>query len=204
MSSAMIESDCEQPIGKNENGRENILNDEELEILTAQERQFYENMTQEVIDEYREVYNIYDVEQEGAISDKQITEVMRHCGQSPSDEEVAEVVKKIDVDGSGLIEFNEFVILMVIQSCKESLVEEELVEIFKIFDKDGDGKISVHDLMAQFVKLGDPIQESDAKKMIKHCDIDNDGAFNFTEFLKVMMYNTEDKAIDDPSFSSKK
>ena len=40
--------------------------------------------------------------------------------------------------------------------------------------------------------------------MIKHCDIDNDGTFNFTEFLKVMMYNTEDRAIDDPSFGSKK
>ena len=75
---------------------------------------------------------------------------MRHCGQNPSEEEVAEVVKKIDVDGSGMIEFNEFVILMVIQSTKESLVEEELVEIFKIFDKDGDGKISVADLMGQF------------------------------------------------------
>ena len=123
---------------------------------------------------------------------------------NPTKEEVDETVKLIDTDGGGMIEFNEFVILMVIQSSKESLVEEELVEIFKIFDKDGDGKISVQDLMKQFEKLGDPISESDAKRMIAHADIDNDGAFNFTEFLKAMMYNTEDKAIEDPSFNSKK
>ena len=92
---------------------------------------------------------------------------------------------------------------MVKQCCKEALVEEELVEIFKIFDKDGDGKISVQDLMGQFEKLGDPIKEEDAKKMIKHCDVDNDGVFNFTEFLKIMMYNTEDKSLE-PSVGSKK
>ena len=72
---------------------------------------------------------------------------MRTLGQDPSEEEVIQMVKEIDENGNGMVEFDEFVILMVKTSTKESMAEEELVEIFKIFDKDGDGQISVQDLM---------------------------------------------------------
>ena len=128
---------------------------------------------------------------------------MRTLGKDPSEEEVQKMILEIDENGNGMVEFDEFVILMVKQSCKESYAEEELVEIFKIFDKDGDGKISVQDLMEQFVQLGDPINDEDARKMIRHADVDGDGSFSFTEFLKVMMYNTEDKSLSDPAFNKK-
>ena len=39
--------------------------------------------------------------------------------------------------------------------------------------------------------------------MMKICDVDGDGNYNFTEFLRIMMYNTDDKTISDPSFNAK-
>ena len=72
-----------------------------------------------------------------------------------------------------------------------------------MFDKDGDGLISSHDLLARFQELGDPIDMSEAQDMIRFCDVDDDGYFNFTEFVKVMMYDTENKELFDPSTAAK-
>ena len=109
------------------------------------------------------------------------------------------MVKMIDVDGNGEVEFEEFLILMIKQLKKEMNAEEELVEVFNMFDTDGDGQISPHDLCARFQALGDPIFLDEAHEMIRCSDVDNDGYFNFTEFVKVMMYDTENKTLADPS-----
>ena len=122
---------------------------------------------------------------------------MRTLGQNPTDEEVVAMVAIIDVDGNGTVEFDEFVILMVQQLRKENAQEEELVNVFKIFDKDCDGLINHDDLINRFEELGDPITKDEAKEMMEVVDIDRDGNFCFTEFLKLMMYDTEDRTLID-------
>ena len=109
------------------------------------------------------------------------------------------MVRKIDVDGNGEVDFGEFLILMVQQLKKEQSAEEELVEVFNLFDKDGDGQISITDLQHMFAELGDPVSQEEAQDMIRFSDVDNDGYFNFTEFVKVMMYDTENRSLVDPN-----
>ncbi len=45
------------------------------------------------------------------------------------------MIKEVDEDGSGCIEFKEFTILMA-SKMKESDTEGELFEVFKVFDTD--------------------------------------------------------------------
>ena len=188
---------------RNNKGRENILTAEHIEILDQIERRIYDDMTQDQIDEYREIYNIFDADGSGSIQHDEIAQVMRTLGQNPTDEEVETMVAAIDVDGNGEVEFDEFIILMVQQLKKENMAEEELVEVFKVFDKNGDCMIDKSDLIERFKELGDPITEEDAIDMIRFCDVDDDGEFNFTEFVKVMMYDTEDKTLIDPAAAKK-
>ena len=189
--------------GRNAKGRENILTDEHIAHLDAIEKRIYDDMSQDQIDEYREIYNIFDADQSGSIQHDEIAQVMRTLGQNPTDDEVEQMVSAIDVDGNGEVEFDEFIILMVQQLKKENMAEEELVEVFKVFDKNGDGAIGMDDLIARFAELGDPISEDDARDMIRFCDVDDDGEFNFTEFVKVMMYDTDDKTLIDPALNKK-
>ena len=89
--SEVIESDLDQP-ARNANGRENILQEEHLDLLTDLEKRYYDNMKQELIDEYREIYNIFDEDGSESISDTEITKVMRTLGQNPSEDEVQQII----------------------------------------------------------------------------------------------------------------
>jgi calmodulin len=90
---------------------------------------------------------------------------MRTLGQNPTDAEIEQMIKEVDIDNNGEIDFGEFCGLMV-KKLKESEPEEELVEVFKIFDKDGDGKIDIHDLDLVFKELGEKVKEEDLREMI--------------------------------------
>ena len=52
-----------------------------------------------------------------------------------------EMVAEVDADGSGTVDFPEFLSLMA-RKARDADSEEELREAFKVFDKDGNGFIS--------------------------------------------------------------
>ena len=61
-----------------------------------------------------------------------------------SDEEIDEIFNKVDADGSGEIEYSEFVIATMNE--KNLLSNNKLQTAFKMFDKDGGGTISTEEV----------------------------------------------------------
>ena len=61
-----------------------------------------------------------------------------------SDEEINEIFSKVDADGSGEIEYSEFVIATMNE--KNLLSKNKLQTAFKMFDKDGGGTISTEEV----------------------------------------------------------
>ena len=59
---------------------------------------------------------------------------MRTLGQNPTESEIEVMIKEVDEDGNGEINFQEFCGLMVKQM-EANEPAEELVEVFKLFDK---------------------------------------------------------------------
>jgi calmodulin len=93
------------------------------------------------------------IDGDGTITTKELGEMMRSLGQSPTDAELRDMINEVDEDGNGTIEFNEFRAMME-RKTRDTDPEEELKEAFKLFDKDGSGTISTQELREVMKSLG--------------------------------------------------
>lgn len=62
------------------------------------------------------------------------------------------MIKAVDIDGNGTIDFLEFLSMMSTIKSVES--GQDFIEEFKAFDKNGDGLVSVSELKYVMAKLG--------------------------------------------------
>jgi calmodulin len=124
----------------------------------------------------------------GTITSKELGTVMRSLGQSPTEEELREMVKEVDADGSGAIDFQEFLTLLARQMREANGADEdELREAFRVFDQDQNGFISRDELRHVLQNLGERLSDDELAEMLREADVDGDGQINYTEFAKVML-----------------
>ena len=145
-----------------------------------------DDLTDEQKQEFKDVFSLFDKDGDGTVSTKELGVVMRALGQNPTDAEIAEMIKEVDQDGNGEVDFEEFCQLMI-KKMNENEPEEELVEVFKIFDKNNDEKIDAEDLKIIFTELGEDVSDEDCRMMIDEHDIDGDQELDFDEFVNLMM-----------------
>ena len=85
------------------------------EQLTPNQQSIYLKLEAITISDYKEIFNIFDVNNDGSISNTEIDQIMNALGESPSASEIAAMVAKIDYNQDGRIDFNEFVCMVIIQ-----------------------------------------------------------------------------------------
>ena len=68
-------------------------------------------------------------------------------------EEIDEIFARIDADGSGFIDYTEFIVASM--DMVEMLTSKKLEAAFKMFDKDGSGSISGDELKEALGMIGD-------------------------------------------------
>ena len=107
-----------------------------------------EQLQEEKVTECKEVFDLFDKDKDGAITTKELGDVMRALGANPTQAELQEMINEVDQDGSGKIEFKEFLELFA-RKMKDPDTEEEADEMIREADTDGDGFINYH----EFVKI---------------------------------------------------
>ncbi|XP_066336427.1 calmodulin-2/4-like isoform X3 [Miscanthus floridulus] len=121
----------------------------------------------------------------GTITTKELGTVMRSLGQSPTEEELQGMVDEVDADGSGAIDFQEFLTLLARQMREANGADEdELREAFRVFDQDQNGFISRDELRHVLQNLGEKLSDEELAEMLREADSDGDGQINYTEFAK--------------------
>ncbi len=138
------------------------------------------------IKDFREAFEIFDRDKDGYITAKELIQVMKSLNQDPSEQEINEMIKQVDLDNNGRIDFNEFAELMTKRS-KETDIEEEVINAFRVLDKQGQGTISTVELRHLMVTLGDKLTEEEVEEMLREADFDGNGIINYEEFVRMMM-----------------
>ncbi|XP_051736944.1 troponin C type 1a (slow) [Ctenopharyngodon idella] len=148
-----------------------------------------EQLTDEQKNEFRAAFDIFVQDAEdGCISTKELGKVMRMLGQNPTPEELQEMIDEVDEDGSGTVDFEEFLVMMVrcMKDDSKGKSEEELAELFRMFDKNADGYIDLDELKLMLEATGEAITEDDIEELMRDGDKNNDGKIDYDEFLEFM------------------
>ena len=135
--------------------------------------------------EIKELFQIFDKDNDGFITFKELTTIMRSLGLNPTENELQEISKNYDRQATGKIEFNEFFNLIQ-QRLKEPKSEDELIEAFKSFDRDNEGILST-DTMAHLIgNSPEKLEKEEIDEILRLCDIKGDGHFTYEEFIRLM------------------
>ena len=145
-----------------------------------------QGLSKEQIADFREAFSLFDFDENGSISAKELGEVLKALGQNPSMNELSDMINEVDQDGNGTVEFAEFVILMT-NKVKEMTKEDEIYEAFMVLDKEKDDFISEKELKYFMRKVAHiKLSSEEAKAMIEFADSDGDGLINYDDFRNVI------------------
>jgi len=145
------------------------------------------DLTEEQISEFREAFELFDKDGDGTITTKELATVMRSLGQNPTEAELQDMINEVDIDGSGSIEFNEFLTMMS-KKIKENESSNDIREAFRVFDRNGDGYISAEELSQVMSTLGENLTQDEIDEMIREADLDGDGKVGYDEFATMMSH----------------
>ena len=117
---------------------------------------------------------MFDKDRDGQISMPEVRQVVMAMGQTPNDERIEALFKQVDLDGNGLIDYDEFVRL-VEERVRAQPDDTEMRAMFEAFDKDKNGTIELSELREVAEALGEKIPEDQLSDIVKNLDTNGDG-----------------------------
>ena len=128
----------------------------------------------------------YDKENKGEIPSSMLGTVMKNLGHNLKPDQLQEAIEAVDSDGSGWIDFDEFLSLMA-KKTKEAQDELELKEAFRVFDKSNTGQINCNDLKVIFKTLDPDMSDGEIEAIITEVDEDGSGTLDFEGYFSYIL-----------------
>merc|ERR1711998_714965 len=145
------------------------------------------HLTAEELAEFREIFNLVDLDKGGTISKDELKQLMHTLGLRPSQEELNAMVDEIDADGNGEIDFDEFVTVMS-RKVNTSYTPAQVKAAFKVFEKYcPSGFVTMAALEQALTTYGsEKLSLSDAQELLSQIEPDENGQINYVEFVNMM------------------
>eukprot|EP01062_Namystynia_karyoxenos_P007862 TRINITY_DN12782_c0_g1_i1.p1 TRINITY_DN12782_c0_g1~~TRINITY_DN12782_c0_g1_i1.p1 ORF type:complete len:150 (+),score=63.02 TRINITY_DN12782_c0_g1_i1:79-528(+) len=143
-------------------------------------------------EQIKEAFDLFDADGSGAIDAEEMAMAMKGLGFGDLPRsEIVKMVREIDSDGNGLVEYPEFERMMKSKMAQKDS-PEEILKAFHLFDK-GKGHITFQDLKEVAKSLGENPGDDVLKEMMDCADTDKDGVVNFAEFQAMMLQMIQGK-----------
>lgn len=135
--------------------------------------------SQQMVENFKEAFALFDKKGQGVIDVNSLGGVMRAIGLEPSEAELRNMITEVDGSGKGAVDFAEFMKMM---SKNGATTANEIKETFAIFNSSGSGSISKSELKEMMGKFGEAITDQELDDMIKVIDKSGTGKVSFADF----------------------
>ncbi|KAJ2741915.1 Calcium-binding component of the spindle pole body (SPB) half-bridge [Coemansia sp. BCRC 34301] len=143
-------------------------------------------VSDEVLEEIQEAFTLFDTNKDGFLDYFELKVAMRAVGFDMKKDEVLKILGRHGTDDGAKISTESFVNVMSEMVSKRDPVEEYR-RAFKLIDENATGVITVANLRRIARELGENIADDELQAMVEEFDMDNDGAINEEEFIRIMV-----------------
>ena len=114
---------------------------------------------------------------------------MKSLGFEAKNQVIYQMIADLDKDGSGSVDFEEFLDLMT-GTLGGKDTKEDIKKVFGLFDDDRTGFITLSNLKRVANELGETMSDAELLEMIDRADHDQDGKISSEEFYNIMTQKT--------------
>lgn len=155
------------------------LKDAVLTFLATQ------SLTLQDTKELRDVFRTIDKNGDGKLSQEELFNKYKETmGVAEAREQVERIMKEVDTDRNGFIDYTEFLKASLDQ--RKLLSKQNLSEAFGLFDQDASGTISAQEVR-KVLERGNMMQEEVWTQIIQEVDVNGDGEIDLKEFELLLM-----------------
>ena len=156
----------------------------------------------EDVEQAMKLFIVFEHGESGVLSFSEFNEAIREIGLDPSSDQVKRLFNRVDSDGNGRIDFEEFLKLFALVSNKgkekgnnkeesqeDRVVDEERrksLQLLKMFDEDGDGQLSVSEWQKVLNRMGMKCNKKEATALFRNVDSNGDGKIDLDEFMQYL------------------
>ncbi|KAI2775217.1 EF-hand [Daldinia loculata] len=134
---------------------------------------------------FKELFDSYDTDKGGNISVEEFAKVMSQSpGKQPTADEVQQIIREVDLDGDGTINFNEFITMMTGQTYPPVDEKVDYAKAWKQFEPSLKSSITQSQFRQLVAGLGESIGDVEIDQIINN--VDGEGKITFQEFENFM------------------
>ena len=147
-----------------------------------------EVLTEEKIAEIREIFTLFDKDNDGFVRIEDLGIMIRATGANPSDAEVEKIKQEIDPENVGRFDQNTFM-STVAKRPKDTETIDDLIEALTIITGEGDKTTVIREERFEYYmgNRGEAIPINEVKETVKDWDITYDESLNIEELAKILM-----------------
>ena len=142
-------------------------------------------LTEDDIEEIKEAFDLFDSDGSGTVEPRELKSAMVSLGFEAKNATLFHVITELDKDGSGAIDFEEFLAMMSSQMSDHDS-KDDIHKIFILFDTDKTGYINIKNLRKIARDLGETCDDEELLDLIRKGDSDGDGLVSFDDFYSIM------------------
>ena len=139
-------------------------------------------LTGEEFSMIRDDFLVIDKDGDGRINREELLEVL----EGQTEENVDFMMKLMDVDCNGTVEFHEFLEIMAVLTYHKGINKSTWKQMFRALDKNGDGFLSEDEIKRFYEMLADMDADvpsaAEIESLIRSLDINGDGKIDLEEF----------------------